>query len=32
LTMILDGVDLESIKRQKRYQRPQAADAKPASP
>jgi transposase len=31
LTMILDGVDLESIKRQKRYQRPQAADAKPAS-
>jgi transposase len=27
LAMILDGVDLQSVKRQKRYQRPQAADA-----
>jgi len=31
LTMILDGVDLSSVKRQKRYQRPQAAAAQPAS-
>jgi transposase len=29
LTMILDGVDLSSVKRQKRYQRPQPA-AEPA--
>jgi transposase len=26
LSMILDGVDLESVKRQKRYQRPQPAN------
>ncbi len=31
LTMILDGVDLSSVKRQKRYQRPQPAEAQPAS-
>lgn len=31
LTMILDGVDLSSVKRQKRYQRPQPAEAEPAS-
>ena len=31
LTMILDGVDLSSVKRQKRYQRPQPAEARPAS-
>lgn len=27
LTMILDGVDLDSVKRQKRYQRPQPANS-----
>jgi hypothetical protein len=27
--MILDGVDLESVKRQKRYQRPQPANTEP---
>ena len=31
LTMILDGVDLDSVKRQKRYQRPQPADGSIAS-
>jgi transposase len=31
LTMILDGVDLDSIKRQKRYQRPQPAGGSIAS-
>jgi transposase len=31
LTMILDGVDLDSVKRQKRYQRPQPTVA-PAAP
>jgi len=31
LTMILDGVDLSSVKRQKRYQRPAAATADAAS-
>ena len=31
LTMILDGVDLESIKRQRRYRRPQPADPTPAA-
>ena len=31
LTMLLDGVDLESVKRQRRYRRPQPADA-PAAP
>jgi transposase len=31
LAMILDGVDLGSVKRQRRYQRPQPADTKPAS-
>jgi transposase len=31
LTMILDGVDLSSVKRQKRYQRPRPAEAQPAS-
>lgn len=31
LTMILDGVDLDSVKRQKRYRRPQPADSVPAS-
>jgi transposase len=31
LTMILDGVDLSSVKRQKRYQRPQPVEAQPAS-
>ena len=30
LTMILDGVDLDSIKRQKRYQRPQPPKSEPA--
>ena len=29
LSMILDGVDLESVKRQKRYQRPQPANTEP---
>jgi transposase len=32
LMMILDGVDLESVKRQRRYQRPPAAKAEPAPP
>jgi transposase len=32
LTMILDGVDLDSVKRQKRYQRPQPANAASATP
>jgi transposase len=31
LTMILDGVDLESVKRQKRYRRPQPVNGEPAS-
>ena len=31
LTMILDGVDLGSVKRQRRYQRPQPAPAQPAA-
>ena len=31
LTMLLDGVDLESVKRQRRYRRPQPADASAAS-
>jgi len=29
LTMILDGVDLQSVKRQRRYRRPQPANASP---
>jgi transposase len=29
--MLLDGVDLENVKRQRRYRRPQAADASAAS-
>jgi transposase len=32
LTMILDGVDLGSVKRQKRYRRPQPVGAQPTSP
>jgi transposase len=32
LTMILDGVDLDSVKRQKRYRRPQPANAASATP
>jgi transposase len=32
LTMILDGVDLDSVKRQKRYQRPPSANAAPTTP
>ncbi len=32
LTMILDGVDLDSVKRRKRYQRPQPANAASATP
>jgi transposase len=32
LAMILDGVDLQSVKRQKRYQRPQPANAAAATP
>jgi transposase len=32
LAMILDGVDLHSVKRQKRYQRPQPANATAAAP
>jgi transposase len=32
LAMILDGVDLDSVKRQKRYQRPQPAKAATATP
>jgi transposase len=31
LTMILDGIDLDSVKRQKRYQRPPAATTDGAS-
>jgi transposase len=31
LTMILDGVDLGSVKRQRRYRRPQPATAQPAA-
>jgi transposase len=31
LTMILDGVDLTSVKRQRRYRRPEPANAGPAS-
>lgn len=31
LTMILDGVDLSSVKRQRRYRRPQPAPAQPAA-
>jgi len=31
LTMILDGVDLDSVKRQKRYRRPQPVNSAPAS-
>jgi transposase len=31
LTMILDGVDLDSVKRQQRYRRPQPADPPPAA-
>lgn len=31
LTMLLDGVDLESVKRQRRYRRPQPANAELAS-
>jgi hypothetical protein len=31
LTMLLDGVDLNSVKRQKRYRRPQPASAEQAS-
>jgi transposase len=30
LTMLLDGVDLESVKRQRRYRRPPPVDAPPA--
>jgi transposase len=30
LTMILDGVDLQSVKRQRRYRRPPPANASPA--
>jgi len=30
LTMLLDGVDLNSVKRQKRYRRPQSASAEQA--
>ena len=29
--MLLDGVDLQSVKRQQRYRRPQPPDGKPAS-
>src|SRR5580692_10321872 len=32
LTMLLDGVDLDSVKRQKRYRRPRAAHAQPTPP
>jgi transposase len=32
LAMILDGVDLDSVKRQKRYQRPQSAQAQATAP
>jgi transposase len=32
LTMIMDGVDLASVKRQKRYQRPQSANAASTTP
>jgi hypothetical protein len=32
LTMILDGVDLDSVKRQKRYERPPPATATPSPP
>jgi transposase len=31
LTMILDGVDLDSVKRQHRYRRPEAAKPEPSS-
>jgi transposase len=31
LTMILDGVDLDSVKRQRRYRRPEAAKPEPIS-
>jgi transposase len=31
LTMILDGVDLDSVKRQRRYRRPEAAKPEPTS-
>jgi transposase len=31
LTMILEGIDLESVKRRKRYRRPEAANAGAAS-
>jgi transposase len=31
LTMLLDGVDLDSVKRQKRYRRPQPAAAVPCA-
>jgi hypothetical protein len=31
LTMILDGVDLDSVKRQRRYRRPEPTKAEPAS-
>jgi transposase len=31
LTMILDGVDLDSVKRQRRYRRPEAAKSEPTS-
>jgi transposase len=32
LSMLLDGVDLDSVKRQKRYQRPQPANGPATSP
>jgi transposase len=31
LAMILDGIDLDTVKRQKRYRRPQATDTSPTS-
>jgi len=31
LAMLLDGIDLASVKRHQRYQRPHVTDAKPAS-